>query len=266
MSSFITGFAPGFGGRSPVLASVLARIYYATHVPHLATPETAGPWRPPQWGKAPLFTMAARNQATGLLTVYYFDAVIRAEHEQSAVVTLNPVQTGADIADHAYVIPPRLVIEIRQSDSMASYSMGQWADGPSKSVSAYQTLVNLQAKRQPLEIATRLRQYDQMIITDIRAVEDERTRHTLNALVTFTGVLTASVSLAATSSTISFVNSDRAQITDRTVVGQTQTMPVPTSIQTQNNIGSQNPVPGAAVAGAGQWSSSNVAGISQVIR
>src|SRR6185312_10356981 len=100
-----------------------------------------GPWRPPQWSQGPLFSMTATSPVTGDTTAYVFDAVLVADHDQEAVVTMNPVQTGAAITDHVYIQPARLVIEIKMSDSMQSYNTGagtgQWAANPSKSVSAY---------------------------------------------------------------------------------------------------------------------------------
>lgn len=281
--------SPLFGGVSPVIsrvgstlsrvspissrvASALSRIYYSTVAPQIAKPGVAGPFRPPQWGQAALFTVSLTDAKTGKQTVYIFDGVLRAEHEQHSVITLNPVQTGAAIADHAYVVPARLVVEIAMSDAMQSYDLGQWADGPSRSVSAYQTFVALQKQRQVLQVATRLRQYDKMLVAEVRAQEDQKTRYGLRAMVVFIEILTASVE--ATSSSISFPSADSAlpQTTGQTLGGQVPTSPVPAVIQSQNSMsqilkdGSQLGRLASAIPGAGRWSSTSAAATSVLPR
>ena len=83
--------------------------------------------------------------------VYVFDAVLDLEHWQSLVKTQHPIQTGADISSHAYLQPAKLTMYIGMSDAMAAYM----ADGVtpfsgasnSKSVNAYQTMLDIQAVR-----------------------------------------------------------------------------------------------------------------------
>ncbi|HJX54079.1 MAG TPA: hypothetical protein VJ801_15030 [Polyangia bacterium] len=245
--------------------SALSRIYSSTRTSEIAQLGVASTWRPPQWIHAAMFTVSVAD-AKGNQTVYVFDGVIRASHEQRSVVTLNPVQTGAAISDHAYIVPARLVLEISQSDAMQSYDVRQWADGPSKSVSAYQTLVALQKARQVLQVATRLRQYDKMLISEVHAEESEKSRYGLKAIVTFTEILTASVE--ATSSSMSFpaADSELPQTTGETMGGQVPTAPVPANIQSQNSMSSAISEAGSAlqpiassIPGAGTWSSSSAA-------
>ena len=111
----------------------LLNITAAPATANSGTGTAAGPWRPPQWGahsaaSPPVTFLVTSN---GQQTVYAFDGIIRAEHEQHTEITKNPVQTGAAISDHAYVVPPRLTVEIRMSDAMTSWKPGQWADSPS---------------------------------------------------------------------------------------------------------------------------------------
>ena len=203
---------------------------------------TAG-WRPPQWtssnttaGSTPPLTLTATDPSTGQQTAYVFDGIIRAEHDQQTVITLNPVQTGAAITDNAYIVPPRLVVEIAMSDSMQSYTAEQFAGAPSRSVSAYQTLQSLQAALSVMSIATRLRQYSNMMIADLRADETDRTKFALKASVTFQQIITAQVDITSLTVGNDFGDSAIPQSTDQTSTGQVQTLPVPASIQSQNNI------------------------------
>jgi hypothetical protein len=161
-------------------------------------PGNSGPWRPPQWsaGQAS-FTLlpiqSAGYQGTGTQQAFVFDGTLRAEHEQQTVVTLNPVQTGAAITDHAYVMPARLTVEIAMSDAMQSYTIGQWSSGPTRSISAYQTLKALQLANTPVSLATKLASYSLMMITDCRAEETKDTKYALKATVTFTEIFTGTV-------------------------------------------------------------------------
>jgi hypothetical protein len=270
-----------------LVASALSRIYYGTGATFADQVLQALAWRPPQWSGAagPILSAASAAaaeisgalggaitagaatpisalfsgtsvfsviapDAAGNLTAYVFDGVIHAEHEQATIITLNPVQTGAALSDHAYVVPPRLVVEIAMSDAMQSFMLGQFTDGSPRSVSAYQTLVSIQQQRLPVSVATRLRQYDNMVIADIRAEEESRTRYALKAIVTFQQILTASIE--ATSSSISYnpANSSLPQVTGQTLIGQVQPLPVPASMIGQNYTPAASTVPGA-----GNWSS-----------
>lgn len=251
--------------------SLLAQVYYSTITPAVIDPGTNGPWRPPQWTKTPSLSMTATDPTTGQQTAYVFDSNIRVEHEQQTVITLNPVQTGAALSDHAYIQPSRVTLEIMMSDAMQSFTVGQWATGPSKSVSCYQTLVAIQEARNPVQLATRLRNYANMIVTEVRAVEDKDTQHSLKAHITFQHILTASVQMSSTNSLATTGGTSALpQTTGQTLNGQVQTLPVPSSVITQNNIqnatNSLKSVIGGVplLASAGSWSSTNINSISSV--
>ncbi|HXR75138.1 MAG TPA: hypothetical protein VN737_04125 [Bryobacteraceae bacterium] len=236
------------------LASILSGIRFTVNTSQ-DLEDSAGIWRPPQWARGiPAIAITATDPVTKAQTAYVFDAVIRAEHEQRTAVTLNPVQTGAAISDHAYTIPASLVLEIAMSDAMQSFTMGQWADGPSKSVSAYQKLISLQKQRLPLQVSTRLRSYSNMMITGVHAEEDHETASALKATVTFQEILTATVITADSSSS----DSALPQTTNQTVVGQIQAQAVPQSVQAQNSTAGQS-LP--SIPGAGSWSSTSASQI-----
>jgi hypothetical protein len=125
---------------------------------------------------------------------YFFDAVIKFEHQSNLKITSHPVQTGSNIADHAYVEPSVLILEIGVSDAMQSYINGQFSDGSSWSVSAYQTLLKLQSDRLPLQIYTRLRTYKNMLVEQISALDDVKTSYGLKASVRFKEIFVVDVS------------------------------------------------------------------------
>jgi len=258
-------------GLSQVGSSLIGRIYYSTQAGVILAAGQSGPWRPSQWGRSVPLTLSATDSQSGKATIYIFDAILRAEHHQASVVTLNPVQTGAAISDHAYTLPARLTVEIAMSDAMQSYDVNQWNNGPTRSISAYQTLLALQRDRKIIQVSTALRQYDKMLVAEIRAEQTKETTYGLKALVTFIEILTASVEV--TSSTISY-NSALPQTTAESLIGQAATAPVPANILSQNSIskllspgsisqslGSINTPVGkvaglaSSIPGAGQWSS-----------
>ena len=104
---------------------------------------------------------------------YFFDAVFSVDTEHSLTVTQHPVQTGANISDHAFVNPIRMTMQIGVSDAMA-YRVGAdyGGDGGTKSVQAYRLLCKLQELRIPMQVVTRLNTYQNMLIESIDVSDD----------------------------------------------------------------------------------------------
>lgn len=149
-------------------------------------------YRPLQWGLAPgnaAQLIFLRDNIGG----YFFDAILKTDHSRSARITEHPVQTGANITDHAYALPARLVMEIGMSDVMASFIPGQFRGGPTKSIAAYKLLVDLHAKRQPVTVVTRLDRYENMLVEHLATSDDVRTQTGLRCTVTLRQILTAKV-------------------------------------------------------------------------
>ena len=260
-------------GISTSIAAALSNIYAGIDTSESGAMQPGanpGPWRPPQWpsSKASTLTMTVKDPTTNITTAYIFDGIPRAEHEQQSVITLNPVQTGASLTDHAYVNPPRLTVEILMSDTMQSFTLGQWADNPSRSVSAYQQLVKLQKQRATCQIATRLNNYDNMLIASIRAEESKDTRYALKASVSFVGILTASVENVSSSISFSAGDASLPQTIGQTVGGEVATDPVPDSLEAQHNIANvtgADPAAAPVVEGAGSYTSTSLATAASVI-
>lgn len=214
--------------------------------PSLAAPGlVAGAYIPPQWAGPAMVTLIVSSDGSGSgssLVTYIFDAVLDLEHDQQVEKTRHPVQTGSDISSHAYMMPARLSMLIGMSDAMAAYSQSlgntspgmlnssgaanTWS-GPSKSksVNAYQTLMTLQANRQPFTIVTRLRGYSNMILISLAPHEDYHTIAGLRARLVFEQIFTASTTTAAVSA--------RADATDESSTGTVNPTPVPASTQAQ---------------------------------
>jgi len=219
-------------------------------------------WRPPQWGRPSTARLTLTVSDTtnlnvpnpGSFTVYIFDGIMREDHEQDVVKTKNPVQNGAPITDHAYRMPARLVIEIAMSDSMQSFTAGQFSSATSRSVSAYQTLLGIQAGIAICQVSTRMRQYPNMLITSVKDAATSETLYGANIVVTFEEMINASAQqgnnlFGGTSS------SALPQTTDTTLGGPTLVGAVGNAVAAQHAISTLTK---SNVPGAGFWSSTNV--------
>lgn len=124
---------------------------------------------------------------------FVFDAYFNIDISQSATVTKHPVQSGANIADHVYINAKTLSFDIGMSDVMTSYIPGQFSDGVTRSISAYDTLINIMNNRLPVEVATRLGTYQNMIVTDVHASDSADTVYGLRATVDMEEILVVGV-------------------------------------------------------------------------
>ena len=263
------------------MATTLAGLFF--------TPQ-GGAWRPPQWQATPLpmfmvtiygaanapavqntvqvspqensglYATTGSLQVSGVtVQIYVFDAVLAAEHRQEARITEFPVQTGAAISDHAYLLPAEISLDVGMSDAMQAYASpqsnnpavaaGVWSGGsPSRSVNAYQTLVDWAARRVLMSLTTRLITYPNVMVQSVSPREGPETIAGLRARVVFKQLFLASTqSLPVNSS---------ARPQDTVSTGQGQTSPTaPTSAQTAQYGG----LAGSTVPGAGNWSSNSSA-------
>lgn len=153
---------------------------------------------------------------------YYFDAFLRIDHTSKLSITEHPVETGANITDHAFLEPAEVVMEIGMSDAAKSIVSGQFSGKQSRSVTAFQLLKELQQQRIPLQITTRLGTYKNMLVETISAPDDYKTLYGLNATVTFREIL------IATTKTVKI--SARANVTDSTNKGNVEPVKVNQSI------------------------------------
>ena len=131
---------------------------------------------------------------------YLFDAVFSAAHSLYVAVTDHPVQSGAAVADHAYVEPETVTLEIGVSDSMTNAAVIAGAS-ESRSVSAFQKLREIALARRPVSLITRLGTYSNMLVSSVSAEESADTMAALRAEITLKAlnlVQTAEVSVQQT--------------------------------------------------------------------
>ena len=133
------------------------------------------PWRPPQW---------ADNKAPYMITVltgpyvndYYVLTPLRVSHELVLRRTEHPIQTGAAITDHAYVLPTKVLMEVGVSDAVDVFVAGMWGgSAASTSVNAFGALRSLVKTRALVSVTTRLHAYTNMLVESVSAEETSKT-------------------------------------------------------------------------------------------
>lgn len=124
---------------------------------------------------------------------FTFDAVFHLDHNATLTVTEHPVETGASVTDHAFLDAPELPMEIGMTD--AATSVGSIAgSAPDRSVTAFARLYELMELREPVTVVTRLKTYDNMLVTSIAAPDDYTTRYALKATIIFRQIQLVEVS------------------------------------------------------------------------
>lgn len=114
------------------------------------------------------------------------DAVFSETHNNVVRITKNPVELGADITDHSIIEAKKLNITAEVSDTpLGVAAFGQivdlvtglfgtsTSDNITRSNAAYNALVQLQEAREPIQVQTRLKLYENMIITGISTTQDK---------------------------------------------------------------------------------------------
>jgi hypothetical protein len=195
------------------------RAYLVTTTPNPQIEPDA--FRPIGWGKEIPRTFIEDDEGV----IWYFDAIIRNDHSQAQRITQHPIQDKANITDHSFSLPAQLTMEIQMSDVMDSFSPGQWgsdSSDPTKSVVAYQKLVEWKNKGVPLIITTRLDTYENIVIATMSSPDDLRTLYGLKCMVTFQQIFVAIIEVKKTSL--------RPSVTDSTNIGNKPITPLSGSV------------------------------------
>lgn len=271
----------GSGGGGAVISEAVAAALSTLAVIPQGGASSAGrgtvyPYRPALWKKKALYSVtvpasstAAAYDSNGVLrttttasTIYVFDAVLSGGHTESETITQHPIQTGANIADHAFSNAPQITLEIGMSDAMDSFTSGMWTGNTSKSVACWLTLKRLKDARVPLTLATRLDTYTNCLIASMQSPDTNRTRYGLRATVTFQKIFTADVATLSVSA--------RPQTTDTSGNGVKQGAVPSAPVTQQHQLPSSfytTITPSALkdsygmVPNAGSWSSNSIASI-----
>jgi len=129
---------------------------------------------------------------------YFFDGFINIKQNHSLTVTSHPVQSGAEITDHAYKDPVVINAKIIISDAFVTDDKDREreanyfkANGATKSMGAFNVLKQLQAQRKLLTVVTPYGSYSNMLLTELAADYEYKNIYNVIADVILTEVIIA---------------------------------------------------------------------------
>lgn len=114
------------------------------------------------------------------------DITVEEDHTDELRITEHPVEQGASISDHAYVMPARVTIRLGYSNSSLA-ALGN----PFYVQLVYNQFLGLQASLEPFSITTGKRVYENMMITRLSVHTDEKSENALDMVVECQEVLIA---------------------------------------------------------------------------
>lgn len=128
------------------------------------------------------------------------DVVVEEVHRDTLMITDHPVETGAAISDHAFMMPVEIEMRVGWSDSSSGY-IGAARD-------AYEMLQALQQSRTPFTVITGKRVYSNMLIRGLQAQTDVHSENILQCTCNMREVI-----IVSTQTTSSKVGAQSAQAT-----------------------------------------------------
>lgn len=125
-----------------------------------------------------------------------FDAYLELNQVESVTVTSHPIQTGANVSDHAYVNPNEFDYLIGVTNSSIGKSLPLLRIslpivGMDRTKEAYNLLEGWKESRQPVELHNKYGDY-QVLITSFSILDDYKTNDCIKARVHLKEVIIAS--------------------------------------------------------------------------
>lgn len=122
--------------------------------------------------------------------------VVSEKHSDMLEITEHPVEVGAAISDHAYKRPAELVMEVGFAGGGSLLDFANTAAiGLSLGLSpqdTYKKLLELQESREPFDVVTGKRLYNNMLIRGLEVTTDRTTENVLSAVLTLREVIITS--------------------------------------------------------------------------
>jgi hypothetical protein len=122
-------------------------------------------------------TVIAFSRTIGPIPI---NCILSEQHTSDIEITGNPIETGAEVNDHAYVKPKQVVLEVADRNAALMYN----------------ALVRFQESRVPFYLVTGLSVYKDMLIQSIDATRDKTHSTVLRATVTCRQVIIVSTGSA----------------------------------------------------------------------
>lgn len=109
------------------------------------------------------------------------DVVLVEDHTAEIEITSNPIETGSEVNDHAYIMPKRVTLEIADS----------------KGAAAYAALVRFQESRVPFTLITGLSMYKNMLVKKINPKRDSKDAYIFRGKIDLQEVIIVSTAKAS---------------------------------------------------------------------
>jgi len=169
-----------------------------------------------------------------------FDSVISEGHSSPMRITENPVESGASISDHAIIEPKVLNMVVLISDSPNSISesvedlvtaanglIGSSTEEQlTRSQAGYRLLEELQATKEPFDVQTGLKLYENMQISNLNVTRDKATALALYANLSLREILIAESEVVELSEEDLSIGQDRTLAQSQSVKGRQQAVTV----------------------------------------
>ena len=147
------------------------------------------------------------------------DVTVEEVGRDTTFITNHPVETGAAISDHAFMMPVEVEMRVGWSDSSGGYQ--------GYSTAVYEALQALQQAREPFTAVTGKRVYQNMLIAGLEVSTNAASEYALLARVMLREVIIVSTSSVAASGAAA-TQADPARTSVTTTAGTKQPIPVET--------------------------------------
>lgn len=186
-----------------------------------------------------------QGSAQGGYSGIVVDATLSETHENECEVTNYPVETGAAISDHVQLKPKIYTMEGIISDTPISFLILENAVSvvntfnatflnKQRSTQVYDSLVLLQASRQPFTVISSLKRYPNMIMKSFTVDRDSDSANEIHFKMTLQQVL------LVTSQTSSAQGQNLGQRVQKTAQVTQQQTQQPTTTNVENPTGNDN--------------------------
>lgn len=143
---------------------------------------------------------------------YYFDAIFSTQISSTNTITSHPIQTGANISDHAIENGDELTFQIGMSDMMEDVNPDVTYTGDStRSINAYNAIKQLKKDRLPISVINKFGTFKNLIIQSLVVEDNSDTVEGLRATVVLKEIFVVNVEAVKVS--------ERPEITESTNEG-----------------------------------------------
>ena len=97
--------------------------------------------------------------------------LVEENDDDRLAITEHPVENGATISDHAFLLPKTCDLKIGWGDSNGGHA--------GASIEEYEALLSLQAEREPFDVSTGMRLFQNMLVQGVSRTHDQKTHNSV---------------------------------------------------------------------------------------